>query len=111
MIHRYCGDVEIQLEVIGTDKNDFLLLAGRVIVGQDWWEFDNVIVKCKAVTPTAYTQAAINACHFASLYGTRYDCSEQGGEIPKWAPPADFSDCVNDALEVSDEGYVVRKEK
>lgn len=111
MITRYCGDVEIQMEIIGTDKDFQPLAGGRVIVGQDWWEFDNVIVKSPAITPATYDMIAHQACMFAGLYGTMYDCSEQGGEIPGWAPPADFADRVNDALDLSPEGYVIRREK
>lgn len=111
MIYRYCGDVEIQMEALGRTEEDYLLIGGRVIVGQDWWEFDNVIVKSKAFTPTSWAAAAHNACHFASLYGSNYGDSPDEGEIPPWAPPSDFADRVNDALDISPEGYVIRSEK
>jgi hypothetical protein len=106
---RYCGDNTIELEYVDKE-GDRLRFKGRVINGTDWWEFDNVLVDRPEPSEKAYDIAASGAVHYASLYGSNYDPSSVGGEIPDWAPPSDFADRVNDALDFEPEGYYIQRE-
>lgn len=113
MKERFCGEAKIELEPNGKvsdGERENLLFKGRIVVGPDWWEFDRVQVQTDTESEEAYDIAAAGAMHYGSLYGTGYDPQTDGGEIPDWAPPADFADTINDSASLDEKGFCIRRE-
>lgn len=105
MQERFCGQLKIELDVVGLNADEHLVFRGRVILGQDWWEFDNVIVQTEEDTPEGYDMAAAGAVHYGTLYTPDHD-----GPVPDWAPPEDFCLDAVCAVSADDKGYCIRRE-
>ena len=109
MKERFCGELKIELEVIGeaADGHDTnLVFGGRAILGDASWTFDNVQVQTDIETEEAYDIAASGVVHYATLYTDDHE-----GEVPDWAPPTDFCNDAIEAIAFDDRGYCIRREE
>ncbi len=108
MILRYCGDLTIGLLYRGrTDDNRpeyrgcIRLPDGRT------WRFNHLCGGCDlpGTRPEDYDRLATDAVGFA----TYWTSLNRGDDTPEWAPAGDLADAFDEAADLGDSDYIVRR--